>query len=263
MRINVFAVFLLIALIEPSLFGAIPTNPPGQGTELPASKFYSNFDTSACHYRADEFEFISETSLKLVWTSTCDYVHPFQGHVTSKFGKRRRRMHYGTDIDLETGDKVQVAFEGIVRYAKYNKSYGNLVVVRHPNGLETYYAHLSAIEVKSGDYLQAGDVVGLGGNTGHSFGSHLHFEARFLGMPIDPVLLIDFDKMTLRYTDIILKKRKDRLVVENAARFHQVQAGEDIHSIARMYNVSVSDVSRLNHISPEDPILIDSRIRYQ
>lgn len=238
---------------------------PGEETKsFPASEYYQNFDTTSCHYLLMENLFLrTETQLTLVWNSTCDYVHPFLGRVTSKFGKRRRRMHYGIDIDLETGDKVQSAFEGMVRYAKYNPSYGNLVVIRHPNGLETYYAHLSAINVSAGDYVQAGQVVGLGGNTGRSYGAHLHFEVRFLGVPIDPVLLIDFETGKLKYSNVILKKHKDRLLVENAARYHTVIPGDDIYSISRMYGVSVSDICRLNGISVEDPILLDTKIRYK
>lgn len=264
MKINVLIIVLLTTLIEPSLYATLPGGPPGEGGEFPASRFYANFDTTACHYwTLGTNSFVSETSLNLAWNVNCDYIHPFNGRVTSKFGKRRRRMHYGIDIDLETGDKVQVAFEGMVRYAKYNDSYGNLVVVRHPNGLETYYAHLFALHVQAGDYVQAGDIVGLGGNTGRSYGAHLHFEIRFLGIPIDPALVIDFDKMTLRYTDVILNKRKDRIIVENAARYHQVLPGEDIYSISRLYQVHVGELCRLNHMQPDEPVLVDMRIRYQ
>ncbi len=254
-------------LLFASMLHAFPTGdtgtPGGEGGELPASEYYLNFDTTSCHYWSMEGIFLtSETQLTLTWNASCDYIHPFAGRVTSKFGKRRRRMHYGIDIDLETGDQVHAAFEGMVRYAKYNPSYGNLVVVRHPNGLETYYAHLSQINVSAGDYIQAGQVVGLGGNTGRSYGAHLHFEVRFLGVPIDPALLIDFETGQLKYSSIILKKHKDRLLVENAARYHIVKPGEDIYSISRMYGVPVSEICRLNGISFDDPILLDMKLRY-
>lgn len=257
--------FFLLTL-APVMY-AVPTGdtgaPGGERGELPASEYYQNFDTTSCHYWLMEGVLLrEETQLTLTWNSHCDYIHPFFGRVTSKFGKRRRRMHYGIDIDLETGDKVHAAFEGMVRYAKYNPSYGNLVVVRHPNGLETYYAHLSAIDVSAGDYIQAGQVVGLGGNTGRSYGTHLHFEVRFLGVPIDPALLIDFETGQLKYSNVLLKKYKDRLLVENAARYHTVKPGEDIYSISRMYGVSVNDICRLNGISLEDPILLDTKLRY-
>jgi hypothetical protein len=257
---------LFIFFFTPILH-AIPTGdtgtPGGEGGELPASEYYLNFDTTSCHYLQMEGVFLrAETQLTLTWNASCDYIHPFSGRVTSKFGKRRRRMHYGIDIDLETGDKVHAAFEGMVRYAKYNPSYGNLVVVRHPNGLETYYAHLSAIEVSAGDYIQAGQVVGLGGNTGRSYGAHLHFEVRFLGVPIDPALLIDFETGQLKYSSVILKKHKDRLLVENAARYHIVKPGEDIYSISRLYGVPVNEICRLNGISFDDPILLDMKLRY-
>lgn len=258
-----YTFFLLIAPVKYALPIGDSGTPGGEGGNFPASEYYQNFDTSSCHYWLMESLFLrTETQLTLAWNSTCDYVHPFLGRVTSKFGKRRRRMHYGIDIDLETGDKVLAAFEGMVRYAKYNPSYGNLVVIRHPNGLETYYAHLSAIDVSAGDYVQAGQLVGLGGNTGRSYGAHLHFEVRFLGVPIDPALLIDFETGQLKYSNVLLKKHKDRLLVENAARYHTIKPGEDIYSISRMYGVSVSDICRLNAISVDDPILLDTKIRY-
>jgi len=103
---------------------------------------------------------------------------PFEGLMTSKFGYRRSRFHKGVDIDLHTGDPVKCAFDGKVRYAGKANGYGNLVVIRHFNGLETYYGHLDKINVMSNDEIKAGDVLGLGGNTGKSTGSHLHFEVR-------------------------------------------------------------------------------------
>lgn len=260
--LHCFLICLFTNIVYASPRGDTGT-PGGDGGELPASEYYSNFDTTSCHYWQMEGVFLrSETQLTLTWNASCDYIHPFSGRVTSKFGKRRRRMHYGIDIDLETGDKVHAAFEGMVRYAKYNPSYGNLVVVRHPNGLETYYAHLSQINVSAGDYIQAGQVVGLGGNTGRSYGAHLHFEVRFLGVPIDPALLIDFETGQLKYSSVVLKKHKDRLLVENAARYHIVKPGEDIYSISRMYGVPVAEICRLNGISFDDPILLDMKIRY-
>jgi hypothetical protein len=235
----------------------------GGGSNLPATEFYNSFDTTTCHYLTeDNFRMPRPTELVLTWDKNCDYIHPFDGKLTSKFGKRRRRMHYGVDIDLETGDQVKVTFEGMVRYAKYNSSYGNLVVVRHPNGLETYYAHLSQIDVKAGDYIQAGDIVGLGGNTGRSYGAHLHFEIRFLGKPIDPSQLIDFDNKKLRYDHVMLKNNKDRMIIENASKFHQVSPGDDLYSISKMYCVPVQEICRMNNLTPYSQLLIDTKIRY-
>ena len=107
------------------------------------------------------------------------YHYPFKGRVTSKYGPRRGRVHQGTDIDLETGDPVYATFDGRVRVTTFVRGgYGNLVIIRHDNGLETYYGHLSEISVKPNDWVTAGQVIGLGGSTGRSTGSDLHYELR-------------------------------------------------------------------------------------
>ncbi|MDR2681117.1 MAG: peptidoglycan DD-metalloendopeptidase family protein [Tannerella sp.] len=124
------------------------------------------------------------------------FVNPFNGRVTSRFGVRRRRFHYGTDIKLQVGDTVVAAFDGKVRIKKNQgrrKGYGKYIVLRHSNGLETVYGHLSDFLVNLDENVKAGQPIGLGGNTGRSFGSHLHFECRFLGMPINPEEIVDFE----------------------------------------------------------------------
>lgn len=115
--------------------------------------------------------------------------------VTSRFGYRPRfrRQHKGLDIKVYTGDTIYAAFDGKVRVTRYDAGgYGNYIVVRHPNGLETIYGHLSKQLVETNQEVKAGEPIGLGGNTGRSFGSHLHFETRVLGEAIDPALLFDF-----------------------------------------------------------------------
>lgn len=115
--------------------------------------------------------------------------------VTSHFGYRPQfgRNHYGTDIKLYVGDTVRAAFSGKIRIVAYEaKGYGNYVIIRHDNGLETVYGHMSKHLVRENQIVRAGEPIGLGGNTGRSYGSHLHFETRFLGEYIDPEKLFDF-----------------------------------------------------------------------
>lgn len=121
------------------------------------------------------------------------------GRLNSPYGLRKGRQHHGLDLQLHTGDKVFAAFDGIVRYAKYNRAgFGNCIVIRHFNGLETVYAHLSRIEVPVNSLVRSGDPIGRGGNTGRSYGSHLHFEVRFKDFSIDPERLIDVQSGQLR-----------------------------------------------------------------
>ena len=126
------------------------------------------------------------------------FVMPTEGRVSSGYGWRWGRMHYGIDYSGCNRDTSRSVWDGVVRYAErgYNGGYGNLVVVRHFNGLETYYAHHWSLLVQEGDTLSAGEGIGIIGSTGRSTGPHLHFEVRFLGVPIDPDL-VQGDTLTL------------------------------------------------------------------
>lgn len=115
--------------------------------------------------------------------------------VTSNFGPRWGRQHAGIDVKVYIGDTISAAFDGKVRIVKYDgKGYGYYVVIRHPNGLETLYGHLSKQLVKPDQIVRAGEPIGLGGNTGRSTGSHLHFETRLLGQAINPAFMFDFER---------------------------------------------------------------------
>ena len=121
--------------------------------------------------------------------SLTSYHCPYQGsvHPRGKYGPRRRRQHQGVDLPLKMGDPVYATFCGRVRISQYNKGgYGNLVIIRHDNGLETYYGHLSERMVEPGQWVEAGQIIGLGGSTGRSTGPHLHFETRYYGQSFDP-----------------------------------------------------------------------------
>lgn len=128
-----------------------------------------------------------------------DFCPPVTGRVLSKYGPRGRRPHQGTDIQVAYGQPIHAAFDGIVRWSRWNRGgFGNVVIVRHPNGLETYYAHLSGRAVKANDYVTAGQVIGYGGRTGRAFGNHLHFEMRYCDQSFDSERLIDFVTGELR-----------------------------------------------------------------
>ena len=125
-----------------------------------------------------------------------DFAMPSTSRViTSNFGPRWHRQHKGLDIKLNTGDTVVAAFSGKVRIVRNEgdrKGSGKYVVIRHPNGLETIYGHLSKQLVVENQEVRAGEVIGLGGSTGRSTGSHLHFETRLCGTALNPALMFDF-----------------------------------------------------------------------
>lgn len=146
-----------------------------------------------------------EINIKLVSDSS-DFCFPIKKPKTSNYGWRWQRGHHGVDIGLNTGDPIRAAFSGVVRVATRMGGYGNCIVIRHPNGLETLYGHLSKINVKPNQEIAAGDIIGLGGNTGNSTGPHLHFECRFLYQTFDPEWILDFSNYTLRTRRLHLDK---------------------------------------------------------
>lgn len=138
------------------------------------------------------------------------YVAPVKGAITSEFGYRPRfrRMHKGIDIKLNVGDSIVAAFDGVVRITRYNRGgYGYYVVIRHDNGLETVYGHLSKYLVEPGQRVKAGQLIAKGGNTGRSTGPHLHLETRYMGIPINPRAIIDFENYTT-HCDVFAFDRK-------------------------------------------------------
>ena len=230
----------------------------------PVADIYTYWSTTQIHYRDTTFS-IDSSILALVNDSS-RYCHPFEGNITSKFGMRRYRWHYGTDIDLITGDTVRAAFDGIVRIHRYNKGgYGNTVVIRHYNGLETLYGHLSKYLVDTGDYVRAGDPIGLGGNTGRSTGSHLHFETRYRGKAIDPEKIIDFAAFELRSDTLVIDSAAFDYLPElaelNSAKYYRIRSGDTLSHIARRYGTSVNTLCRLNGIKPTTILRIGRTIR--
>lgn len=231
---------------------------------IPSYATYSNWDTVDIHpYHFDMAKSADTINIHLNDIMYCGYYHPFSGRVTSNFGYRKSRFHYGIDIDLETGDSVRCAFEGKVRIAKRNKSYGNVVIVRHNNGLETIYAHLSKILVKSGDFVDAGKLLGLGGNTGKSRGSHLHFETRYKGQPINPNDIISFETDKLICDSIVITKKnfEYQKKIKNA-RYHTVRKGDTLYSISRKYGTTIKTICKLNGIKTTTVLRAGKKLRY-
>lgn len=145
-------------------------------------------------YNASKMELPDSMSIDL-----SNYSMPHNGYITSNYGWRRRRMHRGIDIKVQTGDTIRAAFDGKIRLTKYERrGYGYYVIIRHDNGLETIYGHLSKFLVEPDQVVKAGEPIALGGNTGRSTGSHLHFETRYLGMDINPNAIFDFNNQSIK-----------------------------------------------------------------
>lgn len=191
--------------------------------------------------------------------------------ITSPFGPRWRRMHNGLDLKVNIGDTIVAAFDGKVRIVKYERrGYGKYVVIRHDNGLETVYGHLSKQLVEENQLVRAGEVIGLGGNTGRSTGSHLHFETRFLGIAINPTYMFDFPKQDIVADTYTFHKSKgvrsragshDTQVADGTIRYHKVKSGDTLSRIAKRRGVSVSTLCKLNRIKPTTTLRIGQVLR--
>ena len=246
---------------------------------------YASWDTSTAHpYKFSEIFKDDSVCIQLTTGLDHGFILPNKGHLTSLFGWRKYRPHYGTDIDLNTGDTVVAAFDGMVRVAKPYYGYGNCVIIRHNNGLETVYGHLSKILVESGQQLTAGQTLGLGGNTGHSYGSHLHFEIRYLGQALDTQDFIDYEKGCLKAPSFLLRKsdvenKYDLRALHNrhksdvgmargkysngktGAKSYKVRKGDTLSGIARKKGTTVKNLCKKNRLKPTSKLRIGQVIR--
>ncbi|MCF8332277.1 MAG: peptidoglycan DD-metalloendopeptidase family protein [Bacteroidales bacterium] len=242
-------------------------------TETPAYDLYRSWDNHNMKYlsggsiieKADYYLSL-DSMLILLTDSIRDYSMPVsKDRITSHFGMRYYRYHYGTDIDLDTGDSILTVFDGQVRYTDYYHGYGNVVVIRHYNGLETVYAHLSDIIVDTNDFVSAGDLIGYGGNTGRSTGSHLHFEMRYRGAAFDSRAVFDYDSFRLEKDTFWLCATHFAYLgpVRNLkyARYHYVRKGDYLGKIARMYDTGIGRLCRLNGISRRTILQIGQKLR--
>lgn len=180
------------------------------------------------------------------------------------YGPRWSRMHRGLDLGLNIGDTVRSTFNGIVRYAQFNNGgYGNCVVIRHFNGIETLYAHLDKLLVESGELVYTSDVIGLGGTTGRSNGPHLHFETRYKGKSFDPLMIFDKDSLSMHTDYIVLRKEDitDPYIPKPKKKYHTVKSGETLSHIAVKYKTTIAKLKKLNEIKDVNNINIGQRIR--
>lgn len=259
--------------------------------QSPAADLYNDWDNRYAHHRT-EMPDSFKIDLKHFCMPTPSRV------VTSNFGSRWGRPHKGLDIKVYIGDSIRAAFSGKVRIVRYEAAgYGKYIVIRHPNGLETIYGHLSEQLVSENQTVKAGEVIGLGGNTGRSTGSHLHFETRLCGVALNPALMFDFRNQDVTgdyfvynsntydresaeatrirgkignggYTrDLVQDGEPGRYtgqIKENSAEilYHKVKAGETIQSISKKRGVSVDKICQLNHLSSKSHVRPGQILRY-
>jgi len=258
--------------------------------ESPAAQLYDDWSNKYAHKKSENMPDKFTIDLRNFCMPTPSRV------VTSNFGARWGRQHKGLDIKVYIGDTIRAAFDGKVRVVRYEaRGYGKYIVIRHNNGLETIYGHLSKQLVTEDEEVKAGDVIGLGGNTGRSTGSHLHFETRLCGVALNPALMFDFRNQDVTgdfytynkesyeeesiaatrahgkvgnggYTKELVQGptvKKPNVDLEmDEPRYHKVKSGETLETIAKKRGVSLETICKLNHISKESHIRPGQILRY-
>ncbi len=236
-------------------------------------------------YKDIEYGTLPRSVIIQLVDSTNGYHTPYKpSPIRSRYGPRRGRAHQGVDLALKTGEPIYATFSGRVRISQYNRGgYGNLVIIRHDNGLETFYGHLSERMVEPNQWVEAGQIIGLGGSTGRSTGPHLHFETRYYGQSFDPERLIDFKSGTLCRETFLLKRNyfsiysragqdfEDEIANEEqdkkekaereAMRYHKIRSGDTLGAIARKYGTTVGNICRLNGIKSTTILRIGRTLR--
>ena len=258
-------------------------------TENPSAQLYDDWNNVYAH-RATELPDSFRINLRNFCMPTTNRV------ITSKMGPRWGRMHKGLDIKVYIGDTIRAAFSGKVRIKKYERAgYGKYLVIRHNNGLETIYGHMSDWLVEENQVVKAGQPIGLGGNTGRSTGSHLHFETRLCGVALNPALLFDFvnqdvtadyymfRKETFEHESVAINKNlllegghsnelaretdnnngRNRNVREfSETKYHKVSVGETLTSIAKRRGTTVAQLCKLNHLTRDVKVRPGQILRY-
>jgi len=230
----------------------------------PAEDIYNNIWTSD---HVNPYKIPIDSLPDSVRINCSNFFVPVHGMITSEFGPRRYRFHYGVDLRLKVGDSVRSAFSGKVRIIDYEaRGYGNYIVIRHNNGLETVYGHLSAVLVLLNQNVKAGQLIALGGNTGHSTGPHLHFETRYIGNAINPTHIIDFATGRARDKSYLIVKKQTfyyqhEVKASTLAKYYKVRKHDTLQRIAARNGTNLRALCKLNGIKPKTHIKPGIRLR--
>lgn len=258
---------LLMLVFSYSGFSQVDTSVWDIGDSLrhiPCYDTYCDWNNYTIHPYKKDLTKMKDSLLFQVAMDTCDFHAPITGKVNSVYGFRHGRFHYGIDIKLNYGDTLRSSFDGVCRVSRYSKSYGHVIVIRHNNGFETLYAHMTKRGIQSGDYVNAGDYIGKGGCTGRCSGAHLHYEIRYLGEAIDPqdIFAITDSTWTLQSPEFVLGSDDFELLKESRKiRYHTIRSGDTLYGIARKHGTSVSRICQLNGISKTTILRIGRRLR--
>lgn len=276
------SIFLFLLLSSASTLFAAPNCLPQQtektADSLKKVKRVSFYDTSAVYTkhwnrivtRAYGNSPYDASALLRITDSIHGYAFPIENVTTSGFGHRHGGFHKGIDIPLKVGEPIVAAFDGKVRYAEFNSGgFGYLIIIRHPNGLETYYAHLSKIKIKADQLVKAGQVIGLGGSTGQSYTPHLHFEVRYHDVAIDPEKIFDTEQYCLQKEMALVEELmkpsgtpKQPLKQHSGdANVYAVQSGDTLSKIAARKGTTVEELCALNGISKTSILRVGQEIR--
>lgn len=269
------------SVAEPAPVSRSRVQLPDEMNVEPLNHFYNTWDTLYVRRYADPIPNLNDTVT--LYFDDDSYVFPRKGEFLSPFGYRGRRVHAGVDIRLNLNDTVVSAFDGVVRMAKYYSGYGNCVVVRHYNGLETLYGHLNKILVKVNQHVSAGDVVGLGGRTGRATCNHLHFETRFCGRAFNPKQIINMETFELVSDTFNVHQntfgyKRDYMPVAGGSiaypsanpavkkavtgkQTYTIRSGDTLSAIARKKGTTVAKLCKLNGIKPTKILRPGTKIR--
>ncbi|MFR9603268.1 MAG: M23 family metallopeptidase [Rikenellaceae bacterium] len=231
----------------------------------------SHFTLSSSSYVMKEDVVLKYSDMAKEFTFPVD-----TGYVTSPYGWRHGRMHAGVDIKAHKGDNIYAVFDGVVRMSKYYSAFGNVVVIRHYNGMETVYAHASKLLVAVNQKVKSGDLIALAGRTGRASGDHLHFEVRFNGQHVNPSILLDIPNLKLQDKNIYVTMRDGKVFASNndssevrnaeikeitSVKYHTVRSGDTLSRIAANNGTTVTNLCKLNKISSKSILRLGQRIR--
>jgi len=236
----------------------------------PAHAYYNRWNSRVAWDYPGSISKNDSIEVLLLKENKDEYHHPigvktlrrYFGWVTSPFGWRDGRAHNGVDLELHHWDSIYCMFPGKIRMARTYSDYGKVVVVRHNNGLETLYAHMSKAAVKEGQVVKAGALLGHGGQTGNATGTHLHLEMRFKGLPINPAHIVSFKNKEVHADTLVLKKMKHSYIAfPIGTEFHTVKRGEYPSKVAKRYGITTEKLCQMNEITRKTRLSVGQKLR--